>query len=175
MPKNGNLSAETNTESDYGYSQHWIAVFLSIVKKQLVSAYLLEGKNGGGSVMNTERQKELVCIVDDAIHLMTHVKDFLEFSGFQVETADNGETGVEVILANNPGAVLVDMQMPGVSGLEVIERVRSEGYTGHIIVATGHTSDEDKQACLSSGADEFLTKPYSLANLEQSIKKATSG
>lgn len=123
---------------------------------------------------NEKESRNLVCIIDDAIHLMSHVKDFLEFSGFQIETADNGEAGIEVILANNPGAVLVDMQMPGVSGIEVIERVRSEGYSGHIIVATGHTSDEDKQACLSSGANEFLTKPYSLANLEKSIKKATS-
>ena len=120
--------------------------------------------------METSVTTPLVCIIDDGIGMMVHIRDYLEFSGFAVETADNGKDGLDIIRERNPEVVMVDMRMPGMDGIEVLTAARGNGYAGHMIVATGLSDDAEKQKCFDAGANDFLIKPYNMAALVELLQ-----
>ncbi len=79
--------------------------------------------------------------------------------GLTVDTVENGKAGVEKALSGNYNLVLMDMQMPVMSGLEAIRKLRAQGDTVPIISITANAMQEDKSSCLAAGADNYLTKP----------------
>jgi len=98
------------------------------------------------------------------------LKDELEFEGFEVELAEDGPTGLAAILRSPPQLIVLDLMLPGRNGFQICEEVRARGIQSPIIVLTARSQEVDKIRGLGLGADDYLTKPFSLAELVARIR-----
>jgi two-component system KDP operon response regulator KdpE len=106
-----------------------------------------------------------ILIVDDEAPLRRALRASLAASGFQVAEAGNGEEALEVYSSLKPDLVLLDINMPGASGVEVCRSLRSMEAEAGIVMVTVRDSEDDKVRALEAGADDFVTKPYRLREL----------
>jgi len=114
-----------------------------------------------------------VLIVDDEDMVRDSVSTYLEDSGFKVDQADNGQEGLEMIRRTAPDVVLLDLRMPGMDGLEVLEAIAKELKDVPVIVVTGAGVLQDAVTALRLGAFDFITKPIvDMAVLEHSVRRA---
>ncbi len=111
-----------------------------------------------------------ILIVEDEPNMRLGLKDNLEFEGYTVEQADNGTTGLERILAQKYDLILMDVMMPGMSGLDVCRKAREKGVESPIVLLTAKGEEMDKVLGLELGADDYVTKPFSLRELLARIK-----
>lgn len=111
-----------------------------------------------------------ILIVEDEPNMRMGLKDNLEFEGYQVECVDNGEDGLDKILNENFDLVLLDVMMPKMSGFDVCKKVRGKGDKTPIILLTAKGEEVDKVVGLELGADDYVTKPFSLRELIARIK-----
>jgi DNA-binding response OmpR family regulator len=111
-----------------------------------------------------------ILIVEDEPNMSRGLKDNLEFEGYDVDIADNGASGLKLILANPYALIVMDVMMPEMSGLEVCKRVRDAGIAVPIILLTAKSEEIDKVLGLELGADDYITKPFSLRELLARIK-----
>ena len=114
------------------------------------------------------RQKILV--IEDEPGVRLAVKDELEFEGFDVEVAADGESGLAAILRSPPNLVVLDLMLPGRNGFQICQEVRAKGLRTPIIVITARSQEADKVRGLELGADDYVTKPLSLAELVARIR-----
>ena len=105
-----------------------------------------------------------ILVVDDEPTLVATVKYNLEREGYQVVTAADGESGVEVARAERPDLVVLDLMLPGLDGFEVCRILRRE-MTAPILMLTAKTEEVDKVVGLELGADDYVTKPFSMREL----------
>ena len=101
------------------------------------------------------------------------VRDLLRRTSYQLIEAPDGETGVEMALAERPGLILMDIQLPKISGLEATRRLRAEPVTREtpIIAITSFALSGDEQRAKEAGASTYLAKPYSPFTLLEMIRK----
>jgi response regulator RpfG family c-di-GMP phosphodiesterase/serine/threonine protein kinase len=120
---------------------------------------------GSPSTARTERYK--VLIIDDETPVRELCKQLLDAEGAVVETAASGAQGLAAIEREPFDLVLLDVAMPEMSGVQVLEKLRSTPSVGNlkIIMFSGHTTPEEMSEMLGRGADDFLTKPFSVAQL----------
>lgn len=111
-----------------------------------------------------------ILIVEDEPDMRMGLKDNLEFDGYEVDLAENGKDGYEKITANNYDLVLLDVMMPEMSGFEVCKQIRKEGINVPIILLTAKGEEIDKVRGLEMGADDYITKPFSLRELLARVK-----
>ncbi|MCF8413299.1 MAG: response regulator transcription factor [Melioribacteraceae bacterium] len=111
-----------------------------------------------------------IFIVEDEPSMRLGLKDNLEFEGYEVDFADNGEAGLEGIRTNQYDLVILDVMLPKMSGFDVCKTVRKEGNTTPIILLTAKGEEIDKVLGLELGADDYVTKPFSLRELLARIK-----
>jgi DNA-binding response OmpR family regulator len=111
-----------------------------------------------------------ILIVEDEPNMRMGIKDNLEFEGYQVDVADNGEHGLDKIRTNQYNLVLLDVMLPQMSGFDVCKTVRQEGNKVPIILLTAKGEEIDKILGLELGADDYVTKPFSLRELLARIK-----
>ena len=104
---------------------------------------------------------ETVVVIDDDRAIRLSCEKILARSGYQVACFENGASGLEAVADRRPALVLVDLKMPGISGLEVIARVREIDPTAIVIVITGYPSIESAVEAMKAGAYDFLPKPFS--------------
>jgi len=109
-------------------------------------------------------------IVEDEPNMRMGLKDNLEFEGYEVEFADNGEDGLKKILENKYDLVLLDVMLPKLSGFDVCRKVREQKNATPIILLTAKGEEVDKIVGLELGADDYVTKPFSLRELLARIK-----
>ncbi|MBI4445495.1 MAG: response regulator transcription factor [Acidobacteria bacterium] len=114
--------------------------------------------------------KKTVLIIEDEPAIRMAIKDELEFEGFQVRLAKDGPAGLESILHFPPHLVVLDLMLPGKNGFEVCRDIRERGITIPVIVLTARGRETDKIRGLELGADDYLTKPVSLAELVARIR-----
>jgi two-component system alkaline phosphatase synthesis response regulator PhoP len=93
------------------------------------------------------------------------LKDNFEFEGYEVVTASDGVTGLERARAVKPDLVILDIMLPKLSGLEVCKTLRGEGFAAPIIMLTARGQEIDKVVGLELGADDYVTKPFSIREL----------
>ena len=105
-----------------------------------------------------------VLIADDEPRYVWGAKVNLENRGYEVLTAPDGQTALELVINESPDLVILDIKMPRMSGWEVCERIR-EFSTVPIIMLTALAEDADKVKGLELGADDYMTKPFSAAEL----------
>mgnify|MGYP001489723365 CR=1 FL=1 len=113
---------------------------------------------------------ERILIVEDEPNMRLGLKDNLEFEGYHVDVAADGEEGLKSILANNYNLVLLDVMMPKLSGFDVCKRVREKNNKTPIILLTAKGEEIDKVVGLEIGADDYVTKPFSLRELLARVK-----
>ena len=111
-----------------------------------------------------------ILIVEDEPGMRMGLKDNLEFEGFSVDYADEGKTGLEKIRTNSFDLVLLDVMLPEMSGFEICKIIRKEGNKTPIILLTAKGEEIDKVLGLELGADDYVTKPFSLRELLARIK-----
>jgi DNA-binding response OmpR family regulator len=111
-----------------------------------------------------------ILIVEDEPNMRLGLKDNLEFEGYDVDIAIDGEEGLNKILENNYALVLLDVMLPQKSGFDVCKIVRKKGITTPIILLTAKGEEIDKVLGLELGADDYLTKPFSVRELLARIK-----
>lgn len=111
-----------------------------------------------------------ILIVEDEPSMRMGLKDNLEFEGFAVDYAEEGKTGLEKIRTNNYDLVLLDVMLPEISGFEICKTIRKEGNKTPVILLTAKGEEIDKVLGLELGADDYVTKPFSLRELLARIK-----
>jgi len=121
---------------------------------------------------------DLVLVIEDEKEIRDLVRYNLERAGFRVAAAEDGEAGLERIFASCPDAVVLDLMLPGRSGLEVLREVRAEPMTRDlpVLVLTARAAEMDKLLGFEHGADDYLTKPFSprelVARLQALLRRA---
>src|SRR3989344_941018 len=112
-----------------------------------------------------------ILIIEDEERLAELIKRGLEREGDAADAVFDGETGQKrlELYRDDYDAVILDLMLPQISGLEVCKRVRAEGVITPIIILTARDAVEDKIAALDSGADDYLTKPFSFDELSARI------
>lgn len=115
-----------------------------------------------------------ILVVDDEDILRMLLTDTLEFEGFEVDEAEDGEEGYEKIRQNSYDAILLDYMMPRMTGLEVLEKVQPLNLTAPIIMLTAKTQQADRDAAMERGASYFIAKPFSPNELAGLLKTILS-
>ncbi len=107
-----------------------------------------------------------ILVVDDERAVRESLRRALELEGYQVELAEDGEQALErTKAANAVDALILDVLMPGIDGLEVCRRLRAEGSEVPVLMLTARAEIDSRVAGLDAGADDYLPKPFALAEL----------
>lgn len=111
-----------------------------------------------------------VLIIEDERDLAELVKRHLEDSGFTVETVTRGDDGLRAAEATAFDLILLDLMLPGMDGVEVCRRLRARKVQTPIVMVTARTTEVEKVLGLEMGADDYIAKPFGLAELTARIK-----
>jgi DNA-binding response OmpR family regulator len=114
--------------------------------------------------------RKTLLVIEDEPHIALGLKDALEFEGFRVVTAKNGREGVQLARVERPNAVLLDLMLPDVNGYQVCEDLRRSDAFVPIIMLTAKSQEADKIRGLDAGADDYVTKPFSVGELIARIR-----
>ena len=117
----------------------------------------------GGPGVTTERLRILV--VDDEPSIVDSVSTALRYEGFDVQTASTGRAALAAAQEDTPVLVVLDVMLPDLDGLEVTRRMRADGLRVPVLFLTARDALEDKLAGLTVGGDDYMTKPFSLAEV----------
>lgn len=133
------------------------------------------GENGGGGVdghagMRTDNRRSRILIVEDEPAMVQGLRDNFEFEGYEVISAEDGVAGLERALSDDPDLVVLDVMMPRMSGLDVCKQLKSKRPGLPIIMLTARGQEIDKVVGLELGADDYVTKPFSIRELMARVK-----
>jgi DNA-binding response OmpR family regulator len=106
-----------------------------------------------------------VLVVDDDEGVRGALTEGLALEGFRVRQARNGEVALDEIDDSVPDIVVLDVNMPGISGVEVVRRLRSAGRTLPVCILSARDEIDDRVAGLAAGADDYVVKPFSIGEL----------
>jgi signal transduction histidine kinase len=120
----------------------------------------------------TVHTPERILIVDDEPDIAVVLKLHLEDAGYITSWAGNGEAALQMLHDGAYSLVLTDIRMPGMSGIEVLKRVRENGLTSSVIMMTAHGSEDLAVECMKSGAVDYFCKPFSLDDMLQRVERA---
>src|SRR3974377_686077 len=123
-------------------------------------------RKGEGVVMATTK----VLSVEDEPNMVSGLRDNFEYEGFRVATAMDGVEGLEKALQDSPDLVILDVMMPKMSGLDVCRQLKSKRPSIPIIMLTARGQEVDKVVGLELGADDYVTKPFSIRELLARVK-----
>ncbi len=115
------------------------------------------------------RPNTRVLVADDDPGIRELLKRVLEKKGYEVLTAADGEAALESVRNDNPQLMLLDLYMPKLSGVEVLERMREEGHDVGVITISGSHDEDAARATFALGAADFIMKPLDLEHLELSL------
>lgn len=115
---------------------------------------------------------ELVLLIEDDAAIVAGLQLNLSLEGYEVITAADGEAGLQLATERRPDLVLLDVMLPGMHGLEVLRRLRQVDAEMPVIVLTARSEDADKVLGLQLGADDYISKPFNLAELRARINAA---
>jgi DNA-binding response OmpR family regulator len=110
-----------------------------------------------------------VLIIEDDDDLLRITGDFLKSDGYEVVTAQDGKSGVDLAVSCNPDLIILDIMLPGLDGIQVCKEVRNISHVP-ILIVSAKKSDYDKVLALGVGADDYLTKPFSQVELMARVK-----
>lgn len=116
--------------------------------------------------------KERILVVDDEQDIVDAIEYQLKREGFRVSTAGDGERALALAQKDVPDAIVLDLMLPGVDGLDVCRTLRAQEKTKHIpiLMLTAKTQEADRVVGLELGADDYITKPFSVRELVARIK-----
>ena len=112
--------------------------------------------------VNEKPVEARVLVVDDEPNIVELLSVSLRFQGFEVATASTGAEGLDTARTFRPDAVILDVMMPGMDGFGLLKRLRADGVDVPVLFLTAKDAVEDKISGLTLGADDYVTKPFSL-------------
>ena len=110
-----------------------------------------------------------ILVVDDESDVRDLLSKFLTRRGYEVRTAGDGAAAIEAIREGHPDIVLLDIRLPKIDGLSVLQRLRDESVNVAIITMSGNADEDTARKSLELGAADFITKPFNLPYLETSL------
>jgi DNA-binding response OmpR family regulator len=116
------------------------------------------------------QRRAKILVVEDEPAMVAGLRDNFEFEGYEVITAQDGIEGLERALDESPDLVVLDVMMPRMSGLEVCKQLRAKRASLPIIMLTARGQEIDKVVGLELGADDYVTKPFSIRELLARVK-----
>src|SRR5437763_16847984 len=128
--------------------------------------------------MTTVSARPQVLVVDDEASIVDAVATALRYEGFDVREASTGRAALSAAQQAPPDLVVLDVRLPDLDGLEVTRRLRADGIRVPVLFLTARDSLEDKVAGLTVGGDDYVTKPFSLAEIvarARAILRRTQG
>jgi len=119
----------------------------------------------------------LVLIVEDNEKNMKLARDILQAKGYQTVEAETGEAGVKLAKERKPDLVLMDIQLPGINGIEAFRQLRAESATAKIpvVALTASVTPTDRSQIAAAGFDAFISKPISLKEFVETVKRLVEG
>lgn len=111
-----------------------------------------------------------VLIIEDEPNMILGLKDSCEYEGYEVAVARNGKEGLEKAATEKPDIILLDVMLPLMSGIDVCRTLRSRGVETPIVMLTARSQETDKVVGLEVGADDYVTKPFSVKELLARIR-----
>jgi len=108
---------------------------------------------------------ETILIIEDDATMLRGLKDNFEFEGYIVKTATDGEKGLDAVFKIKPDLLILDLMLPKINGYEICQRVRKEKLDLPIIILTAKGQESDIVLGLNVGADDYVTKPFSIREL----------
>ncbi len=120
----------------------------------------------------TDLQKKRILVVEDDPSISLGLRINLEGEGYEVFTADDGDKGLELARGKNPDLLILDVMLPGRNGFEILDTLRREGRRMPIIVLSAKSGEIDKVTGLELGAEDYVAKPFSLAELLARVRAA---
>lgn len=116
-------------------------------------------------------KKLKLLLVDDEESLLLLIRDELENSGYDVDTAESGEKALEILSKKKFAIVVLDIMMPGIDGLEVLKNIRQQGLKSKVVLLTGVNELKIARDSLALGANDFLMKPYDFNTLKTCLER----
>jgi CheY-like chemotaxis protein len=122
-------------------------------------------------VNGDERTARILVVEDNPKNLKLAV-DVLTYCGYDVRAAETGELGVEVALSEPPDLILMDLQLPGIDGVEALLRIREDGRCRRvpIVAVTASVSEDDRSGAFAAGFDGFLLKPLDVRSFPHQVQ-----
>lgn len=114
-----------------------------------------------------------VLIIDDERSIRNTLKDILEFEGHEITLAADGKEGLDIALGSNFDVIFCDIKMPGIDGVEVLEKLIENGVDSSVVMISGHGSIDTAVECIKKGAFDFIQKPLDLNRILITLKNAT--
>lgn len=111
-----------------------------------------------------------ILIVEDEPEMLMGLEDNFKFEGYDVITAADGDGGLEAAVTENPDIIILDIMLPRKSGFDVCKELRAKGHNVPIIMLTARGQEIDKVLGLEIGADDYMTKPFSVRELLARVK-----
>jgi two-component system OmpR family response regulator len=118
----------------------------------------------------SENNGKRILVVDDEQSIVDAVATALRYEGFEVDEASTGRSALEAVLRNEPDLVVLDWMLPDIEGIEVGRRLRAQGYKTAVLFLTARDGTEHKVEALRAGGDDYVTKPFSLAEIVARIQ-----
>ena len=118
-------------------------------------------------------QSDTIVVADDSMTILAMTSSRLERAGYDIVTATRGDDALRLVQEHRPRLVLLDVEMPGLSGVEVTRRIRAdETLAGtSIVLLTSLSEETDIATGIEAGADAYLTKPFSPQELQTQVEK----
>jgi len=119
------------------------------------------------------KQKDIkVLLIDDEVALANTLAQRLKMRDFKVGTAYDGEQALSKLKEEEPDVIVLDLKMPGMHGMEVLQEIKKAHPDIQVIILTGHGTDKDEEDAKRLGGFDFLKKPADIETLEHKIKAA---
>ena len=113
-----------------------------------------------------------ILLVDDEREFVQTLSERLEMRDLASAVAYDGESALEVVREDEPEVMILDLRMPGIDGIEVLRRVKTDQPDIEVIILTGHGSEDDRKTCMDLGAFDYLQKPVDIDALSAAIQRA---
>jgi two-component system OmpR family response regulator len=128
--------------------------------------------------MNTTNDRQRILVVDDEPSIVDAVATALRYEGYDVEEAYTGRQAIDAVTREEPDLIVLDWMLPDIEGIEVGRRLRARGFKSAVLFLTAKDATENKVEALRAGGDDYVTKPFSLAEIvarTQAILRRTVG
>lgn len=112
-----------------------------------------------------------ILIIDDEDIMRNCLCDVLTDDGYSVEGAREGQEGIRLFENNPSDIVILDVKMPGISGMEVLKMIKSKNSTAQVVMITGYATVQTAVECMKLGAYDYLTKPFDMNQIREVIRQ----
>jgi two-component system, cell cycle response regulator DivK len=115
--------------------------------------------------------EETILVIEDNFLNRKLLKEMLIILGYSVWEAENAENGLDLMKVKYPNLIIMDIQLPGIDGIQATKTIKADPKLSEIpvIALSGHATEEVRKRALAAGVDKFVTKPFTMATLRNSI------